>query len=110
MALKKHEKYADTLKEEKFSTWSLVWGHYSELMKKLMKLTTHETYEATTDCAWLLKHIRDICHQTENTTHAHLTSLRLQKQLCNYEQQNYQTLLGCAEELKAITKTIESAL
>ena len=74
------------LKEAKFSMWSLVWEQYSELIKtKLMEFTTYETHEATTDGAWLLKHIRNVCHQTESTTHPYITSLRLRKQLHNYK-------------------------
>ena len=90
--------------------WSLVWGQFSEVIKtKWIEFTTYETHEATVDCAWLLKKIRNVCHQTESTTHPYITSLRLRKQLCDYKERSYQTLLDYTQELQAIAKTIKSA-
>ena len=89
-----YEKHIDTLKEAKFSMWSLVLRQCSKLIKtKLISFTTYETHEATTDCAWLLKQVRNVFHQNESTTHPYLTSLRLRKQLCDYKERSYQTLL-----------------
>jgi len=104
--VKEHMKNKITMKEMKFTVWSLIWGQCSELLKtKLKSLSDYDAQDTEKGCGWLLTQIYRTCQKVEHNMHPYVTMFNLRKKLYNQRQREDQNLLEYAEEVQALGKT-----
>lgn len=106
--VKEHVKRTQELRSNLATVYAVIWGQCSEAMRvKLRSLDEHTARSTQKDCYWMLKHIKAITLQFDNTTHPCLSLMATRRSFLNCKQGRNQTADAYMETLKGWADTLE---
>lgn len=107
--VKEYVKRNRTIKSNLATIHAVIWGQCSEDMKS--KVKTHDGYKdrvAENDCAWLLRQIKSVTLQFDESRNGFLSLLDAQESFLKCRQQSGQSVEDYVDALKGWAETIES--